>query len=67
MVLAVALVAVVVFLLASWVRRNAGRASPARLPSARGVLDERLARGEIDVEEYRQRRSAIERTGSQTK
>ena len=30
--------------------------------SAEAVLDERLARGEIDVEEYRQRRDALRST-----
>jgi putative membrane protein len=29
--------------------------------TARAVLDERLARGEIDVEEYRRRRELLER------
>ncbi len=30
--------------------------------SARRILDERLARGEIDVEEYRARRAALDQT-----
>jgi putative membrane protein len=29
-------------------------------PSARQILDQRLARGEIDIEEYRRRREAIQ-------
>ena len=34
--------------------------------SARQILDERLARGEIDTEEYRRRREVIEPSGQQT-
>ena len=34
--------------------------------SARQILDERLARGDIDTEEYRRRRDAIEPSGQQT-
>ena len=34
--------------------------------SALQILDERLARGEIDTEEYRRRREAIEPSGQQT-
>ena len=33
---------------------------PAGKSSARELLDDRLARGEIDVEEYQRRRSALE-------
>jgi putative membrane protein len=32
-----------------------------RTPSARRILDERFARGEIDEEEYRRRRDELER------
>ncbi len=39
-------------------RRTNGSATPRR--DARALLDERLARGEIDEEEYRRRRDAIE-------
>jgi putative membrane protein len=34
--------------------------------SARQILDERLARGEIDTEEYRRRRDAIEPSADRT-
>ncbi|MGZ4480347.1 MAG: hypothetical protein ACXVW2_17160 [Nocardioidaceae bacterium] len=37
------------------------RAAPAT--QARAVLDDRLARGEIDVAEYRERRAALEQDG----
>lgn len=50
---------VVVIAAAVWLvtRSSAGdRNSPAR---AREILDERLARGEIDLDEYRQRRDAL--------
>lgn len=58
MLFAVVLVALLVFLLASRTRRQC--APPAPPPQARDVLDERLARGEIDVEDYHRRRTAID-------
>jgi putative membrane protein len=33
--------------------------SPSQQPTARLLLDERYARGDIDTEEYRERRSAL--------
>jgi len=52
------------------VRHRNGPGTPAAAPapppvgtSARAILDERFARGEMDEEEYRRRRSVIE--GSQ--
>jgi putative membrane protein len=44
-----------------WIRGGqASTTPPAPTKTAREVLDERLARGDIDPEEYRQRRSALE-------
>ena len=41
-------------------------AAPAAVvPSARAILDERLAKGEIDVDDYRARIAAIENPGAQ--
>jgi putative membrane protein len=37
-----------------------GRANDAGRPSARELLDERLARGELSEEEYDKRRAALE-------
>jgi putative membrane protein len=45
-----------------WVVRNGGERAPAAAapePSARELLDRRLAQGEIDVEEYKRRREAM--------
>lgn len=47
-----------------WIRsgshNSSGRAPAKASQTAREVLDERLAAGEIDVVEYQQRRAAIE-------
>ncbi len=46
--------------LAVWVVMRLARSSqPADTAGARRILDERLARGEIDVEEYRTRRAML--------
>lgn len=37
-----------------------GRASGPRMSTARQILDERFARGEIDEEEYRRRRRELD-------
>ncbi|WP_250549450.1 SHOCT domain-containing protein [Pseudonocardia sp. H11422] len=37
-----------------------GTGSPAGASSARQILDERYARGEIDEQEYRQRRAELQ-------
>ena len=37
-----------------------GRANDVRKPSARELLDERLAKGELSEEEYERRRAALE-------
>lgn len=50
-------VAVVVRVVAGGVRRDG---SAAEQGTARRLLDERYARGEISAEEYRQRRSALD-------
>lgn len=47
---------VAVFAGIAWLVRTAGG---TRRPSARELLDERFARGEIDVDEYRERQSAL--------
>jgi putative membrane protein len=52
-----ALIVVGVVLLA---QRPAGQAPPGGQDSARRILDERLARGEIDQEEYWRRRRTLE-------
>lgn len=47
--------------LVAWVVRQRPRGGPADgAKTARDLLDERLATGEIDLEEYRRRRGAIE-------
>lgn len=60
MVLLVALaVAALVLLLRSVERFPSGPAQPPAGPSAKQVLAERFARGEIDEEEYEQRLTAL--------
>jgi putative membrane protein len=54
----VVLVAAVV-LVVKWLLPNADRSAPSG-SSARAILDERFARGEIDAEEYKAKREAIE-------
>ncbi len=69
MVMFVVVVAVVVWAVMQWSRHTAA-STPAPgstttgARSAREVLDDRLARGEIDVDEYQQRRAALERPDS---
>jgi putative membrane protein len=59
-------IALLVFVVAATVRLLAPRkdqftsAVPDELERAKGVLAERYARGEIDDDEYRRRREAIE-------
>ncbi|WP_406514005.1 SHOCT domain-containing protein [Streptomyces sp. NBC_00161] len=65
MVLLVALaVASVVLLLRSVARFPSGPAQPSVAPSAKQVLAERFARGEIDEEEYEQRLTALRAHGT---
>jgi putative membrane protein len=54
MIVAIALIAVVVWLIARNSRADDGRSS-----SARDILSERYARGEIDSEEYEERLSKL--------
>jgi len=42
------------------VQRPSGQAPPGGQDSARGILDQRLVRGEIDEEEYWRRRRTLE-------
>ncbi|WP_046776740.1 SHOCT domain-containing protein [Streptomyces yangpuensis] len=64
MVLVVALaVAGVVVLVRSVDRYAPGPAQPSAVPSAKQVLAERFARGEIDEEEYEQRLTALRAHG----
>ena len=59
MLLAIVALGVLLFLLARWM--GSGAAAPAApTTSARDLLDQRLARGEITIDEYRQRRAAID-------
>ncbi|AYV25308.1 SHOCT domain-containing protein [Streptomyces sp. CJ_13] len=65
MVLLVALaVAVVVLLLRGVERFPSAPAQPSVPPSAKQVLAERFARGEIDEEEYEQRLTALRAHGT---
>ncbi len=41
---------------------DTGEAATRSRPSARDLLDERLASGEIDVEEYHRRRGALDQS-----
>ena len=64
------IVAVVVVLVVTLTRRGTGGTSggpgtvPPPHPSARAILDERYARGDIDHEEYIRRRDELGRSGS---
>jgi putative membrane protein len=61
MVLLLVIVLVVVWAITRSSRpTDTGQATGPR-PSARDLLDERLASGEIDVEEYQRRRAALDR------
>jgi putative membrane protein len=53
---------VVVWAIAQWARRSAQDRQPPqqRAQTARELLDERLATGEIDPDEYQRRREALE-------
>ena len=56
------LVTVAIVLLVVWLVRSAARGGTSyRNRTAREVLDESYAKGEIDDDEYKRRRSAIER------
>ncbi|MGN6759763.1 MAG: SHOCT domain-containing protein [Leifsonia sp.] len=60
------IIAVVVVLVVTLTRRGPSEGSGAVAPptsSARAILDERYARGEIDHEEYIRRRDELGRSG----
>jgi putative membrane protein len=60
MILLIALAAVAVWFFVTNARRHAaGASSPSTRPSATDLLDERLARGEISPDEYRERLAAL--------
>jgi putative membrane protein len=50
---------VVIGLVIWWARRSAWRRQPTGAERARDILAERFARGEITVEEYRERLAQI--------
>jgi putative membrane protein len=58
--IAAALLGLLIWVVISALDRR-GASSPTPPYSARSLLDERLARGEIDLDEYRALREAIER------
>ena len=61
MVMLLVVVALVVFAVTQWSRGvSTARSDTHPGRTARDLLDERLARGEIDVDEYQQRRHALD-------
>jgi len=60
-VLMIALTAAIVLVLLALAKRLAGDASPAKRRDPLDILKERLAKGEIDLDEYERRRQALER------
>jgi putative membrane protein len=58
MVLPLALLVALIVLLVRWLGGGSGGAD-GRVRTARDILDERYARGEIDREEYQRRRDDI--------
>ena len=58
----IGLFGVAIWAVAQWARGGPQGSASVQQPSktAREVLDERLARGEIDLEEYQGRRAALE-------
>lgn len=59
MILWILIAAAVVLVLLALAKRLGGDAGPARSKSL-DILDERLAKGEIDIEEYEARKKALE-------
>lgn len=55
---------VVVLVRTTWNGTRSTADRPAQRPDARTLLDERLARGEIDVEDHAARVAALERLGT---
>lgn len=60
MIVPLVLLIVVVVLLVRWAGGSRGESPRESARSAREILDERFARGEIDDEEYRRRRKLLE-------
>ena len=58
----IGLLGVALWAVAQWARGGAQRPASAQQPpkAARELLDDRLARGEIDLDEYKARRAALE-------
>jgi putative membrane protein len=58
----IGLLGVAIWAAARWARGGSHTGPPERLPThtARDLLDERLARGDIDPDEYQQRRRLLE-------
>ncbi len=59
MILFVALIVAVVVLVVRWLGGAGGGGAGARPKAAQDILEERFARGEIDKEEFEQRRQAL--------
>ncbi len=58
----VGLLATLAWVAVKWVRAGSlNSVGPPQAKTAHDLLDERLARGEIDVEEYQRTRAALER------
>ena len=57
--LTIGLVILLIVLIAPYVRSFGGGGAGPRTPTARDILDERYAKGEIDREEYLRRRQDI--------
>ena len=65
MVFLLVVVVLVLWAITGWPRlagHSAPQSTEAGTTSARDLLDGRMARGEIDVDEYQQRRNALDRT-----
>ena len=60
MILLLAVIVVIAVLAARWLLPHSASASPAA-SSARTILDERFARGEIEAEEYRARCAELDK------
>ncbi len=59
MILFIALIVAVVVLIVRWLGGVGGGGAGARPKAAQDILEERFARGEIDKEEFEQRRQAL--------
>ena len=59
MILFIAVIVAVVILVGRWLGSAGGAGAGARPKAALNILEERFARGEIDKEEFEQRRQAL--------